>query len=697
MTRSIKLCLGLLILASVVARLWFVFEVSTIQPMADTGAAWHEALSFREWVCKSAPYCERNVYEVDYSTSFYDTASLVFLTRTGVTSVVFGTLITIFPTDPKTIYVFYILLDTLVILMTIDLMRRLGLSSWAIVAGVFLQATYIPLLIGSGTLLQQPFIRFALILAVWGYSRAMAAPRRAELWLLAGMFGALTLGFLNYTNRPLMWVFLIGGLAWSLWQGRRRLVGLQTAVILLLVATLASVIIGAEFGDYTMQIFLGVGDAKYAAVTTPVTYDYFWPVDVWWNQFNYGNSGSLFSDFQAQPKQFLFNLNYSLWANYQYPDILYFQKFLLNLAAQTRQHHIYLLLGLAGWIGYLARQSWRRELLLIGIAFAYVGLTAALISVEPRRVTAVIPFILMGAGAFFTMPEGRFRWWRSGLALACFGLVAGLAFIHPAARSERASRVSGTVEAVLPTPDETLWPWVVLDASPEDAQGATLSINGQVIKSAGEPMLAWRARIPAKQDYSWLFRAFSNTTVEYQTWLAYPVPRDLLTSDTTSVRIELDGVLYRRKVGQPSPWLDGYSLWRWQWNGHDPRIFAWPEDDSEPASVYLVGESFGPQNDILPPADRPLSRLGEGNYLVCPEGVRVSGIRDVMVCREQTGLRFYYQGEDYGLVSAELVASDSHVRINQLEIFTVLQGIYVANFYSETGDYLFSFAFAAIW
>src|SRR5690606_31265799 len=189
-----------------------------------------------------------------YPTSFYDTASLVFLTRSGVTPVVFGTLLTVFPTTPETIYVFYILLDTLVILLSIDLMRRLGMSPPALVAGVFLQATYIPLLIGSGTLLQQPFIRFALMLAVWGYTRAMSAPRRAEMWLLAGMFGALTLGFLNYADRPFMWVFLFSGLAWSLWAKRRSLVMLQSAVILLLGATLGALIWGAEFGDHAFQI-----------------------------------------------------------------------------------------------------------------------------------------------------------------------------------------------------------------------------------------------------------------------------------------------------------------------------------------------------------------------------------------------------------------------------------------------------------
>jgi hypothetical protein len=409
--------IALLVGVSLFARLYFVFAVSEIQPVADTEATWVNSLAWRDLVCESAPHCDPQTYDVTvYPTSLYDTNRLIFLTRTGISTFVFGSLLTVLPTEPESIYCFYILLDTLVILMSIHLMRLLGMPWWAICIGVLIQAVYIPVLIGTGTLLQQPFIRFALVLALWGYALAFAKGR--TLWFLAGTVGAVTLGFINYTNRPLMWLLLLGMIILSIRRKRSSYAILQAACIGLLSLGLAVVMFVGDFQEQWKLVYFGLGDSD--EVTTPISFEHFWAPDNWWHSTSVNQTDTLFQDFREAPVDFLFGWNYSLAANWQYPDTLYFQKFVLGFGGQHIQHILIVVLGLLGlaWLAGRRSEAWLDQWFIVaGIALVclYVTLSVSLVSVEPRRVAVLLPFLAMGgAGLFWSLTGIR----REGLILA---------------------------------------------------------------------------------------------------------------------------------------------------------------------------------------------------------------------------------------------------------------------------------------
>jgi hypothetical protein len=490
--------------------------------------------------------------------------------------------------------------------------------------------------------------------------------------------------------------------------------------------------------------------------STVVTFEHLWqPED--WGKLGRNTSETILKDFTKSPLKFVELWNFSLISNWRYPDYVYFQVYVLDYDGQKLQHNLLLLLGLAGLAGLLGRPGVIRQVIVLTLI---VGLAASLlysmITIEPRRLAVLSPFLAVGVGAFSwgvasLLRVGARRFWemreapmlRWGLLVL---LTTGLIWIVPlsalvesvpsaagavhvamvlvqaialvvavAAACELARLLSPTYRSLLPTlavaalmgslvfaqltdPDwrgwtanvnttvrqtitqvdgaEYLHPWLLVDpVTPAGLESATIVVDGRVVKGVGDKMYPWRAGVPPLWfAYGDLMR-MANPAPPLRTWQAIPLPRDLVNDGAATVEIRPGGAplaLHGDYLDAPdapyvgpliTPWYDGSSFWRWQWNASDPRIFATQDFGSRnydssflvsgaPSAedavwarppglyrIFLTWEAFGPRSNAL----LSLDPASAGEAPTCEAGTLLAGEDPALpfVCIDGTKVTYY--------------------------------------------------------
>ncbi len=384
-------------------RAWFVLKVSTIAPVWDALEYWTSMVAARDAFCKHFGLCLAIV-----NNGVVPTLGAVLrgaaMDRRGIEPLA-GVLLAALPVAPSSILLIYSALDTLVCLMVAGIARRLGAPLWVALLAGALQALYIPAITGDGAVLQQPPIRFLLASAIWAYTWAFTSNgRRSWVWTGLGSLALLGLGFANLTNRPFMWLFQFSVIALSLLGPRLRSVlhaqliysGLTFVFIGILSITIFSV---TKSNDALTVPFVGLSShGSVKNQTTVLSFENFWGPDEW-EFIGRNTTHSIVGDVIRAPLAFAQWWDYSLFANWRYPDYPYFQSFLLDLHGQQVQHEWLVLLGLAGLIGLLGYSGAKRRVaILILFAGMSTSLMYSMISVEPRRVSVLSPFLALGVG-----------------------------------------------------------------------------------------------------------------------------------------------------------------------------------------------------------------------------------------------------------------------------------------------------------
>src|SRR5262249_40374040 len=132
----------------------------------------------------------------------------VTVSREGLPPLFFGGLLTFLPVDPKSIYAVIALMDSLVCLMAMKIVGRCGGTLWVSALTGLVYATNIPVVVGTGAFLQQPFIRFWLTATIFAYTLAFTSSddRQMRRCYLAGTLAGIALGFSSTTTHPLLWI-----------------------------------------------------------------------------------------------------------------------------------------------------------------------------------------------------------------------------------------------------------------------------------------------------------------------------------------------------------------------------------------------------------------------------------------------------------------------------------------------------------
>ena len=808
---------------------WFVVRVNKIPPVWDADLYWRSMLAARDALCQQFHYCTAvEPTGQTLETLLYDAATQ----RTGLIPLL-GAVMTVLPRETLSVHLLHAFFDTLVCLMVVGIARRLGLPLWAaLIAGLF-QAFYVPTITGDGSVIQQPYIRLFLVAAVWAYTYAFTTSSfRRWLWAGAGTVLSVIVGFTSITNRPLMWLIplLVIVLALLRW----RMPGLAIAQVVLVAAVVVALLlftdqlykrIGSE--DARTVPFTGLSSlGSVGAQSTVLTYDHFWPVDDWGN-LGRNTSETILKDVEKSPAEFAEWWNYSLYANWQYPDYTYFQVYLLDYDGQKLQHWLLLVMGTVGLLAMLGVPGPPRKVVLLMLGVVLVAsLLPSIISVEPRRVSVLTPFLSVGLGAFcvgavsFATRGARRAWalrrarpllwalwallvgflvWSIPLreliavapdaagvlhvvvvllhaigavvvaAAACviarrvvptyrpwLPVLAGAALMVIIAAAQLRDPdwrgwsipVNGTVrQTIMQVPgEEHLQPWLLVDAgSAAEMQLATVRVDGRIVKQSGESPYLWRAGVPPLWfAYEGLINIASQVP-PMRTWLAVPLPRDLVSDGAATVEIDPHGspfTLYGDYLDSPvaayagppiQPWNDANSFWRWQWNANDPRITA-PQDFGSnnysgvqaqaagPGSpdkleqplglyrVFLAWEAFGPRtNALLTPGGNPRP---SSTPPMCPLGTLLAGENPSLpfVCQNGNDVMYYLNGDV--LMGLSNIAEFAHPfqpydlmksmgsPQGRVDVVGALRSapdgshsLFVANTYNSAGELLYSIAF----
>jgi hypothetical protein len=242
--------------------------------------------------------------------------------------------------------------------------------------------------------------------------------------------------FTSESTRPLLWIVPAAvvviaasrpatrALAWM----QVRASAVVAGVLLLAAVAITFTLSGHTFAEALTNLGLGLstsGTAK--GQVTVLSFRDFWPFDAWTFFANANATQSLMHDFTRAPGEFAKLWAYSTYANWSYPDFLYFQHFALGTRAQRIEHLAVIIPGFAG-LGWLIGNPGSRRLVgtLTLVTVAVTSLIAGVVDVEPRRVGALVPLLALGAACFvWSLADGR-RWVRSDLtgilALALFAL-----------------------------------------------------------------------------------------------------------------------------------------------------------------------------------------------------------------------------------------------------------------------------------
>jgi hypothetical protein len=863
-------------------RAWYLVRVNKITPVWDSHLYWNSMQDVRNGICLQFGFCASPIYNTPtIETMIYDAA----MDRRGVLPL-FGAIMTVLPAELLSPLLLYAFLDTLVCLMVVGIARRWGLPFWAALMSGAVQALYVPAITGDGAINQQPYIRFFLVATIWAYTYAFTTQgARTWIWAGVGTLSSIAVGFTNLTDRPLMWgiqILVIGlsllgaryGVRGARGEGRGLRFRLRrsrteepetsaesdnaqhsalstqhlplaphpsdpaprTLLLAQSVYTVLTVVLLIAF-SYQLHNKTQSADAWTVPLTgltasggvggqsTVVTFEHLWqPED--WGKLGRNTSETILKDFSKSPLKFVDLWNYSLISNWRYPDYVYFQVYLLDYDGQKLQHNILLLFGLAGLAGLLGRPGAIRRVVVLTLA---VGLAASLlysmITIEPRRLGVLSPFLAVGVGAFSwgvaaLLRVGARRLWelreaqmlRWGLlvmlttlliwitpmsalvesvpsaagavyvgmvlvraialviavvaacelarlltptfrtllpVLAVAGIMASIAFAQLSDPDWRGwtANVSTTVRQAITQVDgaEYLHPWLLVDpVTQEGLERATIVVDGRVVKGVGDKTYPWRAGVPPLWFAYRDLMGMANPAPPLRTWQAIPLPRDLVNDGAATVEIRPGGAplaLYGDYLDAPdapyvgpliTPWYDGSSFWRWQWNANDPRIFATQDFGSrnydssfllsgvaseadavwaKPPGLYrifLTWEAFGPQTNAL----LSFGPAGEGKTPTCQAGTLLAGddAARPLVCLDGTKVT-YYLSENTPLGTSDITKYahpfapyDLMDRIQtpdgRVDVIGAMRrtpsgtdSMFVANTYSPTGTLLYSAGF----
>ena len=399
--------LGAVCLLALGLRLLFIFHVSTIPVIWDAELYWNLALKIRNLICADLGYCISTSAQITWAEAIRS----VTISREGLAPVVFGAFLTVLPNDPKSIYSVLAIMDSLVCLMTMKIVLRLGGPVWASALTGCIYATYIPVVVGAGAFLQQPFIRFWLMAAVYAYTLALTSSddREARRFYMLGAVASVALGFSSTTSRPLLWIGPVVTALISFCSDRpphmrKRLTDAVTLVVLLASIFAVTRALVTDVTSFNLAAVITTGlpidrTGSDQIQMTVLSFQDFWPPSDWYPNNVPFHTKSLDGDFLGSPGVFVWLWIYSIFGNWVYPDHLYFQAFILNLGQQDVQHLIVVILGIAGLSCMLGSRGPDRKIaFLIAVFLIFVSLTNAVISVEPRRLSVLAPFWSIGLG-----------------------------------------------------------------------------------------------------------------------------------------------------------------------------------------------------------------------------------------------------------------------------------------------------------
>jgi hypothetical protein len=401
------LAISAVLLLSIGLRLIFILDVSRIPVVWDAEIYWSLAVGIRNLICTSLKYCSPDIYA--HTETMQVALRSIFVDRYGLLPASMAAALTVLPTDPKSVYFVFAILDCLVCMMAMNIASRLGLPLWAATLAGLSSAIYVPAVVSTASFLQQPFIRFWLVFATWNYARALTAgpDRRIGGSILLGTFASFVVGFSSTTTRPLMWVLPIAVVFIGSFTADRQFRNLQLKCLVALLALLGIVLASVRavipdistinlISDLAIGIPIDRAGSDQLQVTV-LSFRDFWPPTAWYPDSVPFATRSLFQDMVRAPFSFAYWLNYSIYCNWLFPDHLYFQQYLLNISEQNIQHWIVVVLGLAGIACLLGQPGPRRNIgILIAVLVLFISLSNGMISVEPRRLTTLAPFLSVG-------------------------------------------------------------------------------------------------------------------------------------------------------------------------------------------------------------------------------------------------------------------------------------------------------------
>jgi hypothetical protein len=786
-------------------RLIFALAVSRVQLVWDAASYWSQTQQIRATGCYALGYCDPGSSPAGGVAHAVDT---VFFSKNGLLPLLDGVALSVLPNTVTSALVLFAILDALACVMIAVIVLRLGGPLWAAVLAAVLAGVYVPGIIGDGSFLQQPLIRFGLTATAFGYACALTSERHRRAWVIAGTCALAVVAFSSQTTRPLMWAVAAAVIAIAASSRATRDIArmqLQASVVLGVLVVAGMVLIAViwpahSLADAVTNVGLGLSTSGTATgQVTVLSFPHFWPTDAWPFFADSNTTGTLFGDFAGDPVRFVGRLLYGTYANWRYPDLLYFQEFGLGRGGQVLQHLLLVIPGFAG-LAWLIGQSGRRRLVgaVVLVIALLISLLAGLVSVEPRRVGALVPLLALGAACFVWSLSGRRAWGRrellGGAALTACALAwlvslpallsvlplapvaghlvlvlartaavvaaatwllldwrrrwDGFAIVPPAALG--AALVLLVLGSELSQGDWRAWsttirepvrqqvdglrlspglqPWLAADfGSPRDAAAAAIYVDGRLVKPAGQPMRRWQAdgemlRWPPYEDL-----ARMGAAERPRTWMAIPLDRETLSGGraTIEVRPPRGGIALAGDYapnGSSSydgpaldPFFGGLSLWRWIWNGREPRIpvaqdlgarYTSSRDDGR-YRLYISQQPFGSRTNVLQgTAATPVT----ASTAACPGGTRYATTADgepgnPWLCQQTGGGLTYHLADGTAVGTSTAAALAKHApRGSVVDRVTSSKGsvelvsgggpLLIANLRSPGGELLYSLGFS---
>lgn len=415
-------------------RLYFITQVSQIEPIGDAAEYYNQAGHIRNFLCLHYLGCEQGPvpFQNEFQTPPPDESplSLGYLLlngRAGILPLLPLLVEAVMGPDLRNTYFLFALLDSIMILLVGLMVRHLGLPHWASLAAGLAYAVHVPAIIFTGALLRHPLERWFLLLVL--YSTLLALREQKVFYWRLALCANLLMGFSGLYLRPLMWAIL--GLS-LLWGVSERVVWRAYLPILppliLALAALSWAFSRTESVKTPSQAFvvsyLGLSTTTQASSND--AYYTVWLPDVFYRDKN---------EFKVEaasktPEQGLNFLLLRIYASLEKPDTTYLQAFGLSLPQQGLQHQVYLLLALSAYPLLLSSPDalWRRYGVLLGLTLAYLALMGSLFSVEVRRLSPLYPLysVLATLMLQFFLSQGRkaavYAWVLWGLLL-CLNLL----------------------------------------------------------------------------------------------------------------------------------------------------------------------------------------------------------------------------------------------------------------------------------
>jgi hypothetical protein len=723
---------------------------------------------------------------------------LAAFTQYGIFPTLIACVRSMLPDRPQSLYAIHAGLDALVCVMLIDIGCRLGLPRWAALLAGFAYATYVPGIIGTAAVLQQPLLRFLLTAAAWACAHALTSQHRTPAWTWLATSACVAAGFTTVMTRPLIWLVPLVVLASAMKQpslARLRTaqgfgVGVMAATLCVLAIVAPATMGLSERARFVLTGFPGKGEVAYTV--SVLSFEHFWPPDEW-STFQKGLDRGLAAELLGSSPFALLRIVRGVFENWRYPDNLYLQRFLLDELMMVKLHQLLGVVGAMGLCCLLARAGPARVVALVMLVIVgYSSLAYGLVSVEPRRLASVQPLICLGAAAASAALVGAVsRLIRSKTALAGLGFLAAdflvgwpvllrsspghptavhafwlvcwyvaiialpaivwcwridrpLVWLAPAALwigvatlmvlgrfMEEGWRTftyatSAVTQRLTPaiTAPAAGWRWLVLDLErPDSAVRSEIHVDDRVIKRCGEPAWRFRPGAPLRWRTYEEFVRMSHDQEPPATWLALPIPDGIGVPGTVAIRacegeVRIRGDYARLDGLYPGPLFEPWetSLFRWLWNGEDPR-YPVPRAASESQTALAeAGELADHRVLRIAIANLPFGapsnvaeRTGDADEFMttCPRGELAGSMADptLLVCRTPLG-RFLFYGPERRLIGArELRFSSDGAAFPKtlgriegpthgVEVIQVLEGLAFAHFRERDERLLGSIAFA---